>query len=348
MITCKEIKDQLSDDDIIKLLELLGSEKISENDNYLTSTTICHHGNSCKLYYYKENKTFQCYTNCGSMDIFGVIQNSKNMNLQESIRWIRENLLLEENNSPKTCISDWKFIRSYRRKSLESSKDLKIYDDKILNIFQRIYYDGWIKEGISVETMIKYNIMYSAYNQQIIIPHYNKNNDLIGIRARNLNYEEYGTSKYTPFYDGDIIYSHSLGNNLYGLNKNKDCIKRKRKVMIVESEKSVMQCDTMFGDDNFSLAICGSHLSNQQIKLLLDLDVNEVILALDKQYKSISDDDFKKWNTHLKSIAKKLLPYTKVSIILDLDNKLEYKDSPTDKGKDTLMYLLDKKIKLYF
>ncbi len=34
--------------------------------------------------------------------------------------------------------------------------------------------------------------------------------------------------------------------------------------MLVEAEKSVLQTDTMFGDKNFTVALCGSNLTDYQ------------------------------------------------------------------------------------
>lgn len=345
MINSKYIKEQLNDNDIIKILELLGCSFIKNENDYLICETICHHGDSHKLYYYKNTKMFYCYTHCGSIDIFGLIQNSLNIDFYDSIMWILNRFNINSNIC-NNRISDWNFIKNYKKSKTNTLKQpIKTYNDNIFNIFQKKYYLGWINEGISIDSMIKYNIMYCDYNQQIIIPHYNSNNELIGIRARNLNPDI--DIKYIPFYDGNILYNHSLSTNLYGLNQNKECIKRKRKVMIVESEKSVMQCDTMFQNDNFSVAICGSNISIQQIKLLLDLNVNEIILALDRQFKELGDLESINWKNHIMKIAQKILPYVKVSILWDDYNLLNYKDSPTDKGKETLLKLLDNKM-IYF
>ena len=45
-----------------------------------------------------------------------------------------------------------------------------------------------------------------------------------------------------------------------------------------------MQNHSYFGDDDFSLAVCGSEISDEQIKLLLDyLKIEELILGFDKE-----------------------------------------------------------------
>ena len=57
--------------------------------------------------------------------------------------------------------------------------------------------------------MQKYNIKYSPYLRQIIIPHYDITNRLVGIRGRMMTEEDeerYG--KYSPIKVGDIMYKH--------------------------------------------------------------------------------------------------------------------------------------------
>ena len=101
--------------------------------------------------------------------------------------------------------------------------------------------------------------MYSTWQQKIIIPHFDVNNHLIGVRGRSLIDEDIELfGKYTPFKVGRRFYNHSLGQNLFGLNHNMKAIQEKRKIMLVEAEKSVFQTDTMFGEDNFTVALCGS------------------------------------------------------------------------------------------
>lgn len=115
--------------------------------------------------------------------------------------------------------------------------------------------------------------------------------------------------------------------------------------MLVEAEKSVLQTDTMFGDKNFTVALCGSNLTDYQKGIILMLGVREVIVALDKQYETLDSDECKKWAKHIKDkIIDKLSAYVVVTVIWDTSNLLGYKDSPTDKGKETLLELMDNKI----
>ena len=75
-----EIKNNLTPEDIIDILETnLDVHTYIDRESYLIFPTICHNVDSAdaklKLYYYKENKLFHCYTECSeSFDIFGLFK----------------------------------------------------------------------------------------------------------------------------------------------------------------------------------------------------------------------------------------------------------------------------------
>ena len=109
-----------------------------------------------------------------------------------------------------------------------------------------------------------------------------------------------------------------------------------------------MQYATMFGqENNICVAICGSSFIKYQAQMLLDLGVEEIIIALDRQYKEINDDEFKKLIKNLKNIHLKYGHLVKISYIFDKENLLPYKASPTDEGKDVFLKLYKNKFSLY-
>ena len=76
MSRIKDLRMQLSEEDIKNILARYGVFTHTETDVALIFPTACHNheGGSPKLYYYKEDKIFRCYTECGSMfDIFDMI-----------------------------------------------------------------------------------------------------------------------------------------------------------------------------------------------------------------------------------------------------------------------------------
>ena len=75
------------------------------------------------------------------------------------------------------------------------------------------------------------------------------------------------------------------------------------------------------------------------------LGVREVIIGLDKQYQELDSEECKKWAKHIKDkIIDKLSAFVIVTVLWDTNGLLGYKDSPSDKGKDTLLQLMDNKL----
>ena len=115
-----------------------------------------------------------------------------------------------------------------------------------------------------------------------------------------------------------------------------------------EGEKSCLLYRSYFGEENdLSVAVCGSSFINYQAWLLINLGVKEIIIALDKQYKELNDDEFKKLVKNLKSIHKKYGQFVKISFMFDKTNLLDYKSSPIDHGKETFLELFKSRVNLY-
>lgn len=103
--------------------------------------------------------------------------------------------------------------------------NLEVLNPNLLNIYTFAATPEWLNDGISEEVMRLYNIRYCIEQNKIIIPHYDVDNNLIGIRGRALNEEDVAIGKYMPAQIEGRIYSHPLMYNVYGLNIVKDNIK---------------------------------------------------------------------------------------------------------------------------
>ena len=113
----------------------------------------------------------------------------------------------------------------------------------------------------------------------------------------------------------------------------------------MSGEKSCLLYQSYFGIDNdISVAVCGSNLTNYQVQLLKDLDVDEIAIAFDKQFKEIGDKEFKGWVKKLRDINKKFSSIILVSFVFDKWNLLGYKDSPIDRGPEIFMQLFERRI----
>lgn len=355
----EKVKNDLSIDQVCDLLASLGGDPQIKGD-LIISRTICHGGHSHKLYYYDNTKLFKCYTDClDSFDIFELIIKINKLNnidysLPQAIRFITNyyGIVVEtEISETQENLQDWQILNKYDRSSSQEKEEkiveMKFYDDKILQYLPHPRILNWEKEGITREVMEECGICYDPSYQGIVIPHYDINGKLVGIRERTLIKENENNGKYKPAILNYKQYNHPLGFNLYNLNNSKENIKKIKKVFVFEGEKSCLLYRSYFGGDaDISVAVCGSNLINYQVQLLLSLGVEEICIAFDKQFQEIGDDEWKRWTKKLKELNRKYSPLVQISFLFDKKNLLGYKDSPIDRGPEIFMQLFKERIVL--
>ena len=128
-------------------------------------------------------------------------------------------------------------------------------------------------------------------------------------------------------------------------NGGKFLKKTMKKAFIFEGEKSCLLYASYFGIDNdISVACCGSSLIAYQVKLLLDLGVEEIIIGFDKQFQEFNDEEHKKLVKNLKNIHKKYGMFVNISYMFDKWDLLDYKSSPIDHGKETFLELFKRRV----
>lgn len=352
-INLQELKEKLTKEQIIKLVLGLGADRYEERENFIIFPTICHNpigaDASMKLYYYIESCTFHCYTECSeNFDIFDLFRkvkevNGEDFNFYETIYVIAD--LVEYNFFSATTQES--YISNTDKFKTNNEIELQKYNKGILNVFREYYTVEWLDEGISARAMKKFNILYYDYRNKIIIPHYDIEGNLIGIRGRSLDLEEiekYG--KYAPIRVENTLYRHPLSFNLYGLYENQENIKKYRTAIIFEGEKSVYKYDDMY-DVNIAVASCGSSLNYHQVEILVkDLNVENIIIAYDKEYDNFASEEAIKYYNKLQKICEKYSNYCSFSFLFDFDNLLSKKDAPIDKGKEVFEKLLRNKIQV--
>lgn len=372
-----KIKTSLSIEQVFDLVSELGGEPVM-NSGYFTAQTICHNhpgDGSQKLYYYDNTKLFRCYTECEppTFDIFQLVCKVKNIAQEYKIRYDEEGkesyrewglydaiqfvavyygFEAENENffEKRIELQDWEILNKYEANNLEKQRqiiDLHIYDEKILRYLPRPRFKEWEDQGISPEVTATANICYDPHNNGIIIPHYDINNNLIGIRSRTIIKEQEKYGKYKPAILNGKMYNHPLGFNLYNINNSKNNISFFKRVFVFESEKSCLKYMSYFDPDNdISVAICGSALNNYQVNLLLSLGTKEIIIALDKQYQKVGDEEWKRWVQKYYQIHNKYGKEVQISYMFDFDEYLDYKDSPIDKGKDIFLKLYETRVRI--
>ena len=340
----KELSEYLinNPDEIEKILEELGFGKILNRGRYI-SACVPNFNNASGFSILIENLYCKSFTTNFSFNghLFDLVAHMKGYtNFGDTMRFIHKILNIpysyskKEDNTPKDSILD--FFKKYKTKPNKRNTkevELKFYtDEEIFGMYPQCPYSGWIREGITAKTQKEFAIGYHFDSDRIVIPHRHwKTGEIIGLIGRTLKSAEiceyFDIPKYFP------IIPYKKGCNLYGLWENRQYIEEAKGVIVFESEKSVMKMRSR-GINN-CVCVCCHDLSEEQVKILLSLNVNEIIIA----YDSDVDKEF------IAMECKKFKGLRNVSAILNKDNILGEKESPADVCLKDYKFLYDNRVK---
>lgn len=324
-MTSKELKDRLSEnkDELIKVLESIELHSIKIYQTEIRSA-LPNRNNPSSVRIKIEGLWVNIFSddNFFTGDIFDLISFIKDFDFKESIKYIHSILGLKyEYKSEGEKLSALKIFRKNNHKiKNHNTYDHRSYDLTILDQFVHLPHKQFVKDGILPQTQNKYHVCFCPENNRIVIPHFHPkySDKVVGLVGRTV-VSDYKTLLIPKYYN--FIKGYQKNSNLYGLSQNSNTIASKDKVIVFESEKSVMQLDSFYNESN-SVAICGKYLLPIQRQMLLELDVKEIIFAFDKDVSF----DYVFMQTYTMSNFKK------ISIIIDDENLLREKDSPTDRG----------------
>lgn len=266
-------------------------------------------------------------------DIITLTQYNKQCSFVDAIKYLHEILDIEYSFYKKTKkkskrfdpLSIFKNALCVGKRGCVDVDDVHAIDEEAINDYIPLLYIGWFREGIMPWAAKKFGLAYSYKHKRVVVPlRYWMDGSLLGFNQRTTvnNYEEFGIRKYflTPSYQKSL--------NLYGLWENREEIEQKRYVVICESEKSVLKRYSR--NDGTCVALQGKTLSDEQKRIILGLDVDEVIIALD------NDVDIEE----VRHICEKFYHIRKVSYVKDSWDLLGEKDSPMDAENKVYNFLL--------
>jgi hypothetical protein len=350
----EEVKENLELEDIYTLLEYFDAEP-QMFGNYIASKTICHGGDSHKLYYYENTQLFKCYTGgCDTFDIFELVQrvneiDDLNAAIYFVVNFFNLQSKLQETDEEIFNTEDWKIFNRWNKvldiKTNQDKVCLPEHDIKMFQHYPQPIILDWVKEGISKEICDFMDIRYNPLNGSVLIPHYDASGRLVGVRSRTLIQELEVYGKYRPSNFGKQLLNHPLAFNLYGLDKAKSNIEKTKIAVVVESEKAVLQYLSYFGTaSNICVAVCGNSLSKYQLQLLLDLGVQEIVIGFDRDFHELGDEEYYKVIDRLQKIYDKYSNLVNISFLFDKEKILSYKASPLDHGAEAFLYLFRNRI----
>ena len=355
-----ELLNLFSTDDIINLMMELGSDyPIPDQQGHLYFTTVCHGGETHKLLFYPDSKGFMCFTACGSLSLYDVVAGALNMDFSEAFKYLAsyKGVKLGKRRiglqTSKIENEDLEFLNLHLYKPTKNVVELPAFPENVLQIFDPVYPIDWYNEGISEEVAEYYGIRYYYDQNKCVIPHRDIFGNLVGIRARSYNsWEVDAGKKYMPITIQGLTYRYPMSHNIYGLYQNQHNIRRNKRVIVFESEKSVLLYASMYGNENnIAVALSSMNMSLYQRDLLLDLDIAEIIFCLDKQYtleclETREGEEYRGFVSYVKKLKKlssMFMNYCHVSVVLCWDERIGYKDAPIDRGREVFEELLNEK-----
>ena len=342
------VKEYLELEDIYNLLDYLDGEP-QMFSTYIVSKTICHGGDTHKLYYYENTQLFKCYSGeCGAFDIFELIQKLEDIDdLNKAVYFIVNFFNLQgkvQESDENYSLEDFNYFRHRQKIDDITPEKYSLIElpqlDDLIKYYPMPVLLGWAKENINPEVCKYMNIRYDGANGSILIPHYDIDNRLIGIRQRTLVQEQEAWGKYRPARISGKLCNHPLAFNLYGLPQAKENIAKLRTAIVVESEKSVLQYISYFGTkSDICVAVCGSSISKYQVELLKYCGAEEIVIGFDKDFKNFNSEERIHVTNKLEKIQDKFGNKIMISFLFDAYNLLSEKCSPTDCGKEAFEYL---------
>lgn len=328
------IKQQITNDKIIELMQSLGADFNYANQDSIHFKSICHNSDSYKLYWYEDGGNggrFYCHRDNQSWDVFSLIQHLRKCTFNQAVDYICSTLGINAAEIVQDDMRDpWQ--RDLRRwlpnADIDEPAELTAYDPAILSAFDHLYPSDWLEYGITRDSMDKFGIGWYARQACISIP-VMQNGQLVGVRGRYTKRQDVDKGKYRPIamLDGTVL-KFSTNQCLYGLDQNKSAIEKCRQVLLFESEKSILKADSWHIHN--ALAVFGSNISKRHIEMLLELGVNDIVLCMDSDYRKVGDDDFQFFVAKMRKLAGKLRGYFNVSIIYNNQGYDGYKYSPVD------------------
>ena len=251
-------------------------------------------------------------------NIYTFVQRYHKVSFSKAVEIVKEYAGVTEDVSDRKSSEVLKIMKRFA----PPKKKEKIPEYSVLSPDYMLRYDFdldqmklWTDEGITVDSLKHFGVMYDKANRRIVYPLFAGDGNMVGVSGRTTDpqWKEKGIRKYT--------YCQKMGtvDFIYGLYENRAYIEAAGEIILFEGCKSVMKAHS-YGYKNAG-ALLTSHLDDGQLKALIQLGC-KVTFALDKGIDVRMDKNIKR-----------LRQFVSVSYIEDSAGLLDEKDAPVDKGK---------------
>lgn len=351
MSDLKKIKDRLRDPDkIIRLLETIGCEyvKLEQHGKLVTAQLPERfYSNNKRATQVRLNESLSCYIRNRADfkgDIFSLVSyinhEKRGEEIQKDLPKAKEficklfgwNEFLSKTKGTivvKDYTASLKEIIGNKKCKREIRPNPVLSED----IMQQYYpygkplpFQDWIDEGISYKTQQFYGVGFDLESKRVVFPLRNRFGQIIGVKGRIMKIEDAPDCKYLYLYHCNNSYE------LFNFHNAHPHILMEKKVYIYEAEKSCMKAFD-WGIYN-TVAIGASDISEVQADMVKNLGLDiEIVLCYDKD----------KTPQEIKEYAQ-VFRGRKVYGMFDVDNLLQRKDAPVDRGFEVWSKLVENNI----
>ena len=340
----RDLKEEIINRELLSdILSELGCHHIQDRGDYITCGNRDGDNPRSIVVYKNEyisctNYTRQITKNGRAADIFDLIAYIRDCSFAEAMKFVCELIGLEyygeRTNEPESL----QILRLLRDMSIGDDENndipVKPISENVMKYYLPCGNVMFEDDGISLLTQRTFEISFDPQTNSICIPIRDEVGSLIAVKARRFKYTSDTPIEKRRFCDqlspdeSKYFYLEPGAKSqvLYGLYKNEKAIQNQGVVFVGESEKFTLQLYEM---GYYGVSTGGSKVSKRQVEMITRLGV-KIVFCFDKD---ISEED-------LQHIAGQFMSGIDIYAIIDKDNILDAKESPSDN-----MYKWDKLLK---
>lgn len=325
-----------NEDMVFSILETLGYQNITYNPSKKQFRFARDYGtNPTSTILDCISLRFYCFSTGNKGNIFTLIMDRVKCSFPDSLKFCASVLDLDE-----TAFSikvKYPFHGFYRNLVPDNDYnfDIPTIPEETLAPYLGKYNTLFFHDGIDYLTQELYQIGYDELSNRITIPERTFNGDLCGIMGRLNEVDCPHVDRWYP------LVECSRNKTLFGLVQNYQRIIEARTVVLFESEKAPMQCNS-FGS-KVALGLCGCHVSLAQKSMLLSMRPLKIILALDEGL----EEEMVRYEAS-KLVQDNIISKTKVGYVWDENHEIissGSKKNAADMGREAYKELLTKKVR---
>ena len=317
----RDLKEEILNRDLLPdILSEIGCHHVQDRGDYYTCGNKDGDNPRSIVVYKNEyisctNYTRQITKNGRSADIFDLVAYFEDCSFAEAMKIVCGLAGIDYYGEREDIPESLQILKMLKDMSIneedEDSSPVKPISEKILSYYLPYPNKMFEDDGIALEVQQEFEIGYDCLSNYITIPIRDSLGTLCGVKGRYFGIPDDFHTKY--------VYLEKCNKSqiLYGHWQNREYIKNSKFLYVVESEKAVQQLATM-GVRN-SVSTGGKTISKNQVELIVRTGCTP-IFAYDKD---VEEDE-------LKNIADLFMSGVSVYAIIDKDDILGEKESPTD------------------